>query len=446
MVRYNNICRTTVYFVHNNNTFKINGQTVEVIDGDTLVSIDIDNINIIFSKYNINENNIYLIKCTLSELDRPNEPLSKYIKLDKEADISTVTHSLNSSSTFVSNSLFKKISESINPLVNAFNIFTENLTKNKINIKIDEDKPELVIKNNMAKTDRIITLDELYKASIFKNELIDDILRKLDRNFCIALSGTSGLGKSYLVSQLLEYHNAVYYRIKATESLDNTKLTYEKTIDGTKVITIEGIVAEAIRRKDENNGKNKYFICIEELNHCKFHTIAGGLWEWCNPKSSKIDVLGDGRLLERPDNLKLICTENPLELVTDAESFARNRRIVKIPIRITDIDIDKLIRLTGCPNIVNRWIEINTLIIAGKSIAKDRLEYNDLADLQFGPCNIFSSLIYKEDGTIDEQESYKEFKDVAINYFELIGNQLIKYNVNVNDIFKLLDKELTDED
>lgn len=260
--------------------------------------------------------------------------------------------------------------------------------------------------------------------------MVDKIVDAIANNFCITLSGPTALGKSYLIRQILsQIDKSVIYRTVANNDFCNKKLTLEQRAVGGKVVTFEGPVAEGIRRRNEDT---KFFIWVDESNHCMMHDAMGSLWEWCNTSSSKIDALGNGEMIDRPDNLKFIFTENPVELVTEPASLASIRRFHRMLLTVDDIDIEALKSVSKCPNIVNRWIEVNNIITRDK----DTNTYDQLSSLQIGPCNILENL--RE----NELDSYESFKKVVKEYILYIADMLAKFDVNIDDILKKLNEDL----
>lgn len=352
-------------------------------------------------------------------------PLVKYIRIADDVVLTTSETKLNESETNIPEEYYNKHYEATK---RAIEETIQEHFNDEIAVKIKEEDYKIVKGNYFVPCEN--SYSNLHDTIIFKEEVVDKIINAIASNFCVTLSGPTGLGKSYLINQLLVYiENSQVYRTVANNDFCNKKLTLEQRTVGGKVVTFEGPVAEALRRSNEDNN---FFIWIDESNHCAMHDAMGSLWEWCNDSSSKIDALGNGEMVDRPNNLGFIFTENPIELVTESASLASIRRFHRISLTVDDIDTNKLKKVSKCPNIVDRWIELNNIITRDK----DTNTYSQLSALQIGPCFILENL------RDTEEETYKEFKNIIKEYITFIGGMLDKFDVNINDIIKKLDEEL----
>lgn len=208
-----------------------------------------------------------------------------------------------------------------------------------------DNKSESKIKYNPKLANKpakhIENITTLINNSQFNPDKIRSIMSSIASNRMTTIAGPSGLGKSYLLGDIISLHDKVnYFHIKFNTNTSEAMFIQRDRVIVDKVISCAGILLEAIKSANENPD-TKVYILIDELNHGDYESIIGPLWEELNNTTNASIIIGE-ESLTLPDNIKILATMNTVDKGLYGLGIAAHRRFNVIDLGIGDVDLSKI--------------------------------------------------------------------------------------------------------
>lgn len=188
---------------------------------------------------------------------------------------------------------------------------------------------------------------------------VEKLVRLLEKNRNLILTGAPGTGKTYLAAQIAKAMNAQYERVQFHPSYD-----YTDFVEGLRPEKNEGkeigfklmpgsfklFCQKALDSLDNNPEESpKYLFHIDEINRGEISKIFGELFFSIEPsyrgekgkvKTQYHNLITDGDIFEDgffvPENVYIIGTMNDIDRGVEAMDFAIRRRFAWIEVKASD--------------------------------------------------------------------------------------------------------------
>lgn len=188
---------------------------------------------------------------------------------------------------------------------------------------------------------------------------VEKLVRLLEKNRNLILTGAPGTGKTYLAAQMAKAMNAQYERVQFHPSYD-----YTDFVEGLRPEKNEGkeigfklmpgsfklFCQKALDSLDNNPEESpKYLFHIDEINRGEISKIFGELFFSIEPsyrgekgkvKTQYHNLITDGDIFEDgffvPENVYIIGTMNDIDRGVEAMDFAIRRRFAWIEVKASD--------------------------------------------------------------------------------------------------------------